>query len=275
MSYTKVNWRNGATALSAENFNHMDQGIADAHDDIADIIDNIIAEKILAMHPVGTIRMTTEDVNPSTYMGGVWIKWGSGRVPVGVDSNDTSFDTVEETGGSKDAIIPSHSHTFSGNQLPTHTHTFSGTAVGNHTHTGPSHTHTEPSHVHDISAHDHGVAAGYFVTKESTGNISVGSIRTGTTGTLSYPYVGSTSNTRLVTSSRTSDTSMTTRASRTGNTGAAGTGATGAAGGHTPAGTNSSVSAGTPSGSISTVGSSVTNANLQPYITCYMWKRTQ
>jgi hypothetical protein len=30
----------------------------------------------------------------------------------------------------------------------------------------------------------------------------------------------------------------------------------------------------TPEGSISTKGSSGTNANLQPYITCYMWKRT-
>lgn len=275
MAYTKVNWQNGATALSAENFNHMDQGIADAHDDIADIIDNIIAEKILAMHPVGTIRMTTDNVNPSTYMGGVWIAWGSGRVPVGVDANDAAFDTVEETGGSKDAIIPSHTHTFTGNQLPTHTHTFTGTAVGNHTHTGPSHTHTGPNHAHDIAAHDHGVTAGYFVTKETTGNISVGSIRTDTTGTLSYPYVGNASNAKLTTSSRTSGTSLTTRPSGTGATGAAGTGATGAAGAHTPAGANSSVTAGTPSGTISTVGVAVANKNLQPYITCYMWKRTQ
>jgi hypothetical protein len=36
----------------------------------------------------------------------------------------------------------------------------------------------------------------------------------------------------------------------------------------------SSVSAGTPTGTISTTGSSGTNANYQPYITVYMWKRT-
>jgi len=35
-----------------------------------------------------------------------------------------------------------------------------------------------------------------------------------------------------------------------------------------------SVSAGTPSGTISTVGSSGTNANLPPYIVVYMWQRT-
>jgi hypothetical protein len=34
------------------------------------------------------------------------------------------------------------------------------------------------------------------------------------------------------------------------------------------------VSGGTPSGTISTTGSSATNANYQPYITVYMWKRT-
>ena len=45
--------------------------------------------------------------------------------------------------------------------------------------------------------------------------------------------------------------------------------------GPTPGSVNTgSVSGGTPSGTISTVGSSGTNANYQPYITVYMWKRT-
>jgi len=43
-------------------------------------------------------------------------------------------------------------------------------------------------------------------------------------------------------------------------------------GGGAPA-TSSSVSGGTPAGTISTTGSSATNANYQPYITVYMWKR--
>lgn len=38
--------------------------------------------------------------------------------------------------------------------------------------------------------------------------------------------------------------------------------------------TTNGVSAGTPTGTISTTGSSGTNANYQPYITVYMWKRT-
>ena len=44
-------------------------------------------------------------------------------------------------------------------------------------------------------------------------------------------------------------------------------------GGGAPA-TTSSVSGGTPAGTNSTEGASATNANYQPYITVYMWKRT-
>ena len=37
MAYTKKTWVKGNTPLSAENFNHMEQGIADAHSDIAQL----------------------------------------------------------------------------------------------------------------------------------------------------------------------------------------------------------------------------------------------
>lgn len=37
MAYTKKTWVKGNTPLSAENFNHMEQGIADAHTDIAQL----------------------------------------------------------------------------------------------------------------------------------------------------------------------------------------------------------------------------------------------
>lgn len=63
-----------------------------------------------AAHPVGSIYMSTTlataaDVEAA--LGGTWVAWGAGRVPVGVDTGDTSFDTVEETGGSK-----KHTHTI-------------------------------------------------------------------------------------------------------------------------------------------------------------------
>ena len=61
------------------------------------------------MYPVGSIYMSVNNTNPSTYFGGTWVAWGSGRVPVGVNTSDTEFSTVEKTGGSKD--MQKHSHT--------------------------------------------------------------------------------------------------------------------------------------------------------------------
>lgn len=44
--------------------------------------------------------MSVNNVNPGTYLTGTtWVAWGAGRVPVGVDTTQTEFDTVEETGG--------------------------------------------------------------------------------------------------------------------------------------------------------------------------------
>nr|DAY47652.1 MAG TPA: hypothetical protein [Caudoviricetes sp.] len=37
MAYTKKTWVKGSTPLSAENFNHMEQGIDDAHSSIAQL----------------------------------------------------------------------------------------------------------------------------------------------------------------------------------------------------------------------------------------------
>lgn len=52
-------------------------------------------------YPVGSIYMSTSSTNPSSFMGGTWVAWGSGRVPVGVDTNDTDFNTPNKTGGEK------------------------------------------------------------------------------------------------------------------------------------------------------------------------------
>ena len=46
-----------------------------------------------------------------------------GKVPVGVDSSDTSFDALGETGGAK-------THTLTSAEMPSHTHTDSGHAHG-------------------------------------------------------------------------------------------------------------------------------------------------
>jgi|GEM_PF-6423710 hypothetical protein len=41
MAYTKKTWVKGSTPLSAENFNHMEQGIADAHTEITQLNSDI------------------------------------------------------------------------------------------------------------------------------------------------------------------------------------------------------------------------------------------
>ncbi len=78
-------------------------------------------------YPVGSIYMNaTVATNPTTLLGfGTWVAFGAGKVPVGIDASDTDFDAVEETGGTKDAIVPTHSHTASSVSTDSgHTHTY-------------------------------------------------------------------------------------------------------------------------------------------------------
>jgi hypothetical protein len=65
------------------------------------------------LYPVGSIYINASvSTNPATLLGfGTWTAFGAGKVLVGLDSADALFDTLEETGGSKDAIAVSHTHT--------------------------------------------------------------------------------------------------------------------------------------------------------------------
>ena len=141
---------------------------------------------IAALHPVGSIYINaTNATNPGTLLGfGTWTAFGAGRVPVGFNSANVLFDTAEETGGSANSTLPSHTHTATS------------------TVTDPSHSHLFP------------------VSGAGSGNPS---------------------STNSGSSTATTSTAVT---------------------GITVATTNS------------TEGASATNANYQPYITVYMWKRT-
>lgn len=68
------------------------------------------------IYPVGSIYMSISSANPSTLFGGTWVSWGNGRVPVGVDSSDNDFKTVEKVAGEKE-------HTLSVEEMPNHNHT--------------------------------------------------------------------------------------------------------------------------------------------------------
>ncbi len=75
------------------------------------------ANAILGAHPVGSIYTSTVATNPGDIFGGTWAAFGAGKVLVGIDSSDTSFDTVEDTGGAK-------THTLTVDEIPSHTHEF-------------------------------------------------------------------------------------------------------------------------------------------------------
>lgn len=66
-------------------------------------------------YPVGSIYLSVIDVNPTTWFGGTWEKIAKGRTLVGVDTNDTDFNTVKKTGGEK-------THVLSTNEMPSHRH---------------------------------------------------------------------------------------------------------------------------------------------------------
>ena len=61
-------------------------------------VTDLTKQLFLLMHRVGDIIFSTSDENPSTIYGGTWVAWGKGQVPVGVDTSDSDFNTVEKTG---------------------------------------------------------------------------------------------------------------------------------------------------------------------------------
>jgi len=136
------------------------------------------------IYPVGSIYTNASvSTNPATLLGfGTWVAFGAGRVMVGLDAGNAAFDTAEETGGSANSIVVSHTHTA---------------------------TVTDPGHAHT-----------YAVDSGSAG--------------VQVPQSGLRAEAQIATS--TAFTSITV--------------------------------------ANSTEGASGTNANLQPYIVVYMWKRT-
>lgn len=152
---------------------------------------------LAAVYPVGSIYINaTSSSNPSSLLGfGTWTAFGAGRVMVGLDAGNAAFDTAEETGGSADAIVVSHTHTATSTS-----------------------TVTDPGHIHVYGPNE------MLLNKIDSGRISSDGVNS----------LGGLANTN-------SNTTGITVATAT---------------------TNAST------------GSSGTNANLQPYITVRMWKRT-
>lgn len=84
---------------------------------------------INTIYPVGSIYISTVSTNPATlFRVGTWSAFGAGKTIVGLDSGNTAFDTVEETGGVETVTLTSgqsglvgHNHT-----QDTHGHSING-----------------------------------------------------------------------------------------------------------------------------------------------------
>jgi hypothetical protein len=239
-----------------------------------------------ALHPVGSIYMNaTNGTNPSTLLGfGTWTAFGAGRVPVGFNAGDSRFDSAEETGGSYDATLPSHTHSWSGsssgsigNTDLSHTHGFSASATtggqsNGHEHAFSGTTVSAGSHQH-FTTFNGGTdspsqySPTVFANKAIAATGAAGFEAYVLNGTSSTPNGGFTSSAGNHSHAYGGDTggpnqNHTHAVSVSGTTGGASVGMS-----H-----NHSVSVST-SGSNSTEGSSAASANIQPYITVFMWKR--
>lgn len=85
--------------------------VLDAHQ--GKVLKGLINDIWKTIYPVGSIYMSVNNTDPGTLFGGTWEAWGTGRVPVGVDSGDSDFSTSEKIGGEK---TNTHNHyTLSGN----------------------------------------------------------------------------------------------------------------------------------------------------------------
>lgn len=81
-----------------------------------------LATMMNLIYPVGIVITLGVSTNPATLLGvGTWTAI-AGKVIVGIDSTQTEFDTLDETGGSK-------THTLTIGEMPAHTHTYSITGA--------------------------------------------------------------------------------------------------------------------------------------------------
>ena len=106
---------------------------------------NLKKDVINEMYPKGSIYITTELTTKKAVeekFSGTWESYGAGKTLVGIDTNDTSFNTVGKTSGSKlnsttltVANLPSHSHEYSKSNSTTESHTLTVNEIPSHSHT--------------------------------------------------------------------------------------------------------------------------------------------
>ncbi len=103
---TCTKFSNQLTTLQTTIENNLDKKITTAKTDVLNSVDTKIStaksDTLLKAYPVGSIYISIKNTNPGTLFGGTWVAWGTGRVPVGINTSDTDFNSVEKTGGVKE-----------------------------------------------------------------------------------------------------------------------------------------------------------------------------
>lgn len=100
MAYTKQVWQDGETIATAEKMKHIEDGIYNIYNNI---------------FPIGRGFIDFTNTDFSNYLGFTWERTLVGMTPVGIDSNDTDFNTIGKTGGEK-------THTLTIDEMPSHNH---------------------------------------------------------------------------------------------------------------------------------------------------------
>ena len=232
---------------------HTKANITDfAHSHATSDITNLIAVVRDALYPVGCIYMSVSATNPGSLFGGTWAAWGTGRVPVGVNTGDTNFNTVEKTGGA-------NTHTLSSNEMPSHGHT-----QNSHNHGQDAHNHSQNAHSHTQDAHNHGGGTGGQSQSHAhalgSRVLDNGGMNVVDKQITSAGYFGT--NTDAVSGWADRDHWHGIGAAQPGIYGTTATNNAATATNQAATATNNAT------------GGGAAHNNLQPYITCYMWKRT-
>lgn len=164
------------------------------------------------IYPIGSIYMSVKDTNPADFLGGTWERWGQGRVPVGVNEDDTIFEKAGNTGGEQ-------KHQLTTNEMPNHRHR--GQYAHTETYTDHAQKPTDPpAQAIEVEQGTREVEVQYNVVKDTLSTTTLHTSGSGPTNDIFYTY--------KVTSTY----------------------------------------------GVADDGGDIPHNNLQPYITCYMWKRT-
>lgn len=125
---------------------------------LEELVHSIILESDKKKYPVGSIEFNVSGTNPASYLGfGTWELWGAGKVPIGVDTSDSTINKADLSVGSKTVKYkPAGTNKGTAVTLNAVSLSHSGGAVGNHKLTTT-----------EIPAHNHSINWNTFYPEES------------------------------------------------------------------------------------------------------------